>query len=278
MIMRYSRDDYFAFATINPLTEEVRFVHPIMRPPSVMDSYVQEAGWATADETNPLFETDIFTLVFSGNFSPDGMYFIQDYPGIVFDVRDEPAEALDLKNLSAGDWQWSNTSDQLVRLEVSDDTVQVLTYDIASDTSNILTEITINRRETETILYPQSWSRNNGIFLALRPMLPTAGGIVGQPPEVMRIDDTTGAITETCLTLFQRIDTFEGQPYVHSHMPPQFHWSRDGRYLALYGTLAGEADRETGSVYIYDMLENQIYEVYEGFANIVGWAVSPENE
>jgi hypothetical protein len=61
-------------------------------------------------------------------------------------------------------------------------------------------------------------------------------------------------------------------------MPPQFHWSRDGRYLALYGTLAGEADRETGSVYIYDMLENQIYEVYEGFANIVGWAVSPENE
>jgi hypothetical protein len=59
---------------------------------------------------------------------------------------------------------------------------------------------------------------------------------------------------------------------------PDFAWSRDSRYLALYGALEGETDRETGSVYIYDTLENQIYEVYEGFSDIVGWMASPENE
>jgi hypothetical protein len=48
--------------------------------------------------------------------------------------------------------------------------------------------------------------------------------------------------------------------------------------LGSPSALEGETDQETGNVYIYDTLENQIYEVYEGFADIVGWMASPENE
>jgi hypothetical protein len=87
----------------------------------------------------------------------------------------------------------------------------------------------------------------------------------------------TGEIQRTCFGLYYTIKGAGDSKYVNYDYPTDFAWSRDSRYMALTGVLEGEDMNETYGVYIYDTQTSEIYEVYRGRADIVGWMANPKN-
>jgi WD40 repeat protein len=242
--------DRWAYSIIDPFTRQVRFVYPRTFLWTLQPDY----------DLTPLFPDTLPGGVQS--FSPDGQYLYATGTSMLYDLQ--TAEKLDLENVQGDVWAYS--SDQLIFLDpdsqfVAGESIAVLVYDISTD--NVRQIATVSIAEADRIgIYPNSWSPDEQ-FLALTYWFRDTP--FSHRTEILDLD--TGNVINAC---------FRGTGEWHHHF--DFAWSRDSRYLALYGALEGETDQETGNVYIYDTLENQIYEVYEGFADIVGWAVNPENE
>ncbi len=93
--------------------------------------------------------------------------------------------------------------------------------------------------------------------------------------ELLHLDG--GEIIPTCLGMFFELREYQGTAFVGNRFSTDFAWSRDSRYLALQGVLEGEDPDESLGVYIYDTQTSDIYEVYRGRADIIGWMAHPDS-
>jgi hypothetical protein len=245
-IAGYPQFRFYAHSIIIHLTGEIQFVYP--------EFLAESQG---ADATIPLFED---TIPGGGqNFSRDGRYILAGR-----DIYDMQMGKF-LEPIETGGGYWASASDQLIFLDPSTDQIAgepifVEAYDITTDTVRRLGMILVTEGEVVALFNNGGWSPDER-FVALNYWFPDM--MYSHTAKILDLEN--GELIDACIRGLE-------EPLHHF----DFAWSRDSRYLALYGALAGETDRETGSVYIYDTLENHIYEVYEGFADIVGWAVHPE--
>jgi hypothetical protein len=242
-----------AHSIVNPSTEAVQLVFPEI--PAWLNPTV---------ETDPLFPEEQSIFGYRFTISPSGRYALIDQrvDSIIYDL--DTKAVLSVQNLEDIVWSpWSPSSDKALSIDITDTDnstiVQLYVYGIENHESDILIELDLPISESVGFIGTSGWSFDERYMALIKWSDDPQQRIVN----ILEI--STGTLSPTCLR------------YI-SGLAPDFAWSRDSRYLALYGALAGETDRETGSVYIYDTLENHIYEVYEGFADIVGWAVHPENE
>jgi hypothetical protein len=242
-----------AHSIVNPFTEAIQFVFPEI--PAWLNPTV---------ETDPLFPEEQSIFGYRFTISPSGRYALIDQrvDSIIYDL--DTKAVLSVQNLEGIIWSpWSPSSDKALSVDIMDTDnstiVQLYLYNIENDETDSLLELDLPISESVGFIGTSGWSFNER-YLALVKWS-------GDPQQsiVNVLEISNGTLSPTCLR------------YISGSVP-DFAWSRDSRYLALYGALEGETDRETGSVYIYDTLENQIYEVYEGFSDIVGWMASPENE
>jgi hypothetical protein len=249
---------FYYFSIVNVASTEIRYVHPfnpIEVEPEVLpstplypDSMVK--GYAPA----PLSPNGQFVFYIS---TPTSTSQEATFRPHIFDI--EQRMNLDLKNLPSiaePDVIWSSDSDHIYWVSNETDRSIIYRYSLQTDASEA---IYISRISDET--QNTTWQ---GIYTLASPSpddrLSFEEVTSNNRSNVLIVDVATGQVTNTC---------------VH-RSTNQASWSRDGRYLAAYGVLEGETDRETGSVYIYDTLENQIYEVYRGQADIIGWMANPE--
>jgi|GEM_PF-1980055 len=146
---------------------------------------------------------------------------------------------------------------------------QVNVYNIETDTPEIIARLDIDRP-----IDFQGWSPDEN-YLAY--VLDYGSEIVARPIEILDLDSNEQI--GTCFSAYSEIKTRTGanERYVDFVYPPRFAWSRDSRYLALQGVLEGEDPDESLGVYIYDTQTSDIYEVYRGRADIIGWMAHPDS-
>lgn len=184
----------------------------------------------------------------------DGRY-LYNSRGVAFDS--ETQQRLTLDNFHDG--TPTANSHRLVWLEqvATTDTYGVHFYDFDTDTQ---TQVATFVPETEPYLEKKSWSPDENL---LAYGLGYREGEQLRRIEILRVD--SNEIISTCLGLFY------GDPYSDSLRSPDFAWSLDSRYLVLSGVLEGEDMDESYGVYLYDTETNDIYQVYSGRADIIGW-------
>jgi len=253
-IAAYPRFTFYVYSIINPFTGEVRFVYPIAKNLDIPDF---------GSDSTPLFPEEMVRGGYS--FSPDGRYLIGRSAGTLFDIQQgEPLELQNFRGVSV----WSGTSDHVLSIETpqlpspeleNGGDIPVYFYDISEDQVERIGQLPYQPNEL-TYLLPNSWSPDEKLAALSRSLYDTPYSF-----RVEILDLSSNATMTTCF-----IGAEDNDPGF------DFAWSRDSRYLALYGKLQGDEERETGSIYIYDIVENQIYEVYRGQADIVGWAENPQ--
>ena len=144
-------------------------------------------------------------------------------------------------------------------------------YDIDTDTLQQIATVTTERLMD---VYENSWSPDEERWAY---GLNFGDEIVFRPISIF--DLSTGESTLTCLGRYYHTDSvvINGTYYGRGAQSPDFAWSRDSRYLALQGVLEGEDPDESLGVYIYDTQTSDIYEVYRGRADIIGWMAHPDS-
>jgi hypothetical protein len=251
-IVGYPRFQFYAYSIINPFTGDIRFVHPV-------DPYLTQQFGTNSD---PLFPGEMPGL--AHNISPDGHYLITaGTNNRIFEFASR--EFLVLENLRDG--IWSYTSDRMISIDIVGNgmlgfeetgELSVYIYDVSEDAVENVASVLRSPGEFIYIT-PYSWSPNE-------ESVALTHNFYSEPysysADILNL--TTNEVLDLCI-----VGTGEWQ---HNF---DFFWSRDSRYLALYGQLVGE-ERETGSVYIYDTQTGDIYEVYRGSADIVGWMSNPD--
>lgn len=154
---------------------------------------------------------------------------------------------------------------------VAERTHPVQVYDFDSDTLSQISTITTDQL-VDVYNFDNSWSPNE----ALWAYSPSYGETVAfRPIEILQLD--SGISLSTCMGRFFKTDIapFSGTQFATGFLHAEFAWSRDSRYLALRGVLEGQDMEESLGVYIYDTQTSEIYEVYRGNADIVGWLANP---
>jgi hypothetical protein len=131
----------------------------------------------------------------------------------------------------------------------------VQVYNLDTDTLTQVSSLDIDR-PIATGTLANSWSPDETQWAY---MLDVGNEKVSHPVTLLNL--ISGKTTSTCLEL-GAVDLA---------------WSRDSRYLALQGVLEGQDMEKSFGVYIYDTQTSEIYEVYQGHANIIGWMANPKN-
>ena len=131
----------------------------------------------------------------------------------------------------------------------------VYIYDINSDTLTITARL---NTETRLRVLMNSWSPDETAW-AYEPYDPSVEAGAFQQLSLLDLD--TNETAPTCVGNVINLS-----------------WSRDSRYLAVQGVLEGHDMDESLGVYIYDTQTEDIYEVYRGRADVIGWMATPETE
>jgi hypothetical protein len=195
--------------------------------------------------------------------SPDGSYIylggMPDSP--LFDT--ELQQFLPQDNVPSG--VWSADSTKILSLNTITDgtitSVEFLVYDIETHTITDVAEVRVETGDTLT-LSEGSWSPDRETVAVGRVNSESYRSVAG----IANLA-TTG-IDNLCFEL--------GETQFAAGLGFSFAWSVNSRYVGLYGRLTIDTDNEAGGVYIYDTLENHIYEVYSGYARVIGWMNMPE--
>ena len=241
---------FYAEAVLNPFTGEQRTVLPrIIAGKNV----ITDPFFPIGDNSPDYFE-----------ISPSGRYALKYHFGGSYSFYDTSTgeRVRHIEGILAGNLVWSSSSDQLVfyghDLAISDSEKGIYSYDVERDMVSFVSDLRVGPEES-FVLEEGSWSPNQK-YVALGKNTNALG------KQVLAILDTsTGEVIETCLTNFHTDESFEAF---------DFAWSKDSRYLALYG-LASSAD-DNGAIYIYDVAEGHILRLAEDQevaqrGAIIGW-------
>ncbi len=238
---------FYAETVLNPFTGEQRTVLPRLT-----------AGKDVT--TDPFFPIDDNSDYFE--ISPSGRYALKYHLGDSYSFYDTSTgeRVRHIEGILAGNLVWSSSSDQLIfygrDLANSDNEKGIYSYDVERDVVSFVSDLS---PEESFVLEERSWSPNQK-YVALGKNTKPLG------KQILAILDTSnGEVIETCLTNFHTDKSFETF---------DFAWSKDSRYLALYG-LASSAD-DSGAIYIYDVAEGHILRLTEDHEvpqrrAIIGW-------
>lgn len=249
----------YAEAIINPFSGEVKYVYPTLPRDNDLRS-------------KPLFDGPIAEGGYW--FSPDGRYLSGDHLPGIYDFAKQ--EFLDRNGFRGAEFLSDYPTDRLIKVDRpywrQAGIVTISIYDISESR---LWPVASFGRKREEFIEPDrgSWSPDDELLALVRSFY---GLEILSEIELLHLP--TQHLIETCLINYQVMKELSNtdEKYLDNILSPQFAWSRDGRYLALYGLLKTEfGQRETGSVYLYDTVDGQVYEVYRGWAGIVGWAAAP---
>lgn len=236
----------FGYFLIDPFSQQYTFILPPPEPP-----------FYTEPPSKPFIE-GLY------EFTYDGRYLYNDKPIFDFEVN----QPLTLQN-----FRWgipAIKSHRLISVDYatyrSEGKYPVYTYDFDNDT---LVQVTTFKSQAEIYgNYENSWSPDETLW-GYALAYPNEDITSFRRVELLQLE--TGEIRQTCLGLFYKIEGSGNLQYTNGGYSPQFAWSRDGHYLALTGVLEGEDMNETFGIYLFDTQTSDIYEVYRGRANIVGW-------
>ena len=127
----------------------------------------------------------------------------------------------------------------------------VYVYDFETDAAM---QVASFSPDSEINEYPNTWSPDETLWAYT---LYVSEDDAGSFPHLELLELASGEIVSTCLG--------GGSDYA---------WSRDSRYLAVRGVPEGHGMEESFGVYIYDTQTEEIYEVYRGRADVIGWMAS----
>ncbi len=132
---------------------------------------------------------------------------------------------------------------------VSEGTYQVFIYDFESEMEQLIATFSPSGQMPPYYDQENAWSPDEDLwaFTIYRDTLPQYRHL-----NLLVLD--SGSIISTCFGLVGALG-----------------WSPDSRYLALQGVLEGEDMDESLGVYIYDTQTGDIYQAYQGRADIIGW-------
>lgn len=143
-------------------------------------------------------------------------------------------------------------------------------YDLDTDSLRQVSSLDIDRPIYWGAMV-NSWSPDETLWVYT---LDFGNEVVSRP--VMLHNLESGETSSTCLELgFQTRRSEVDNVLYTDGIFVDFAWSRDSRYLALQGVVEGQEMEESFGVYIYDTETGDIYEVYRGRADIVGWMANP---
>lgn len=234
------------------------------------------------------------TSIFYSTISYDGRYYCSFFGcGYGYDFQ---TNSIFNVNAPGGLQILSSSSDRLItsaydtskynggqRAEATADT-DIWVYNFATDTQTQVGSLAI---ESPLDIYANQngWSPDERMWALA---LDYGDEIMFQ--RLLLLDLESGQHTPLCLGRYYSIEyapAFDAQgnvipnldvPFVYGVSSPDFTWSRDSRYLALQGVLEGEDIDESLGVYIYDTQTGDIYQAYQGRADIIGWMASPDTE
>lgn len=162
---------------------------------------------------------------------------------------------------------------------IEEQTHPVAVYDFDTDAASQISTMTVERPVN---IHNNSWSPNEQMWaydLNYRSEITFRQIYIHLLNSGESVSTCLGRYYET--RLLPRFDANRtpipdsGDPYASDIVPPDFAWSRDSRYLAVQGVLEGQDMDESLGVYVYDTQTGDIYEVYRGRADIVGWMANP---
>ncbi|MDX2163623.1 MAG: hypothetical protein SF162_20070 [bacterium] len=239
--IRYTYE--FGYFTINPFTREYTFTVPPRPSPFDPELPFYRAG-------DPFVLTG-YSLTF------DGRYLFNDMP--LYDFIEE--ELLVRPNFERG--YPSSTSHRLIRVDSrsmdSAEQIDVHVYDFDTDES-----IRLITFYPDTRISFEAWSPDEA-QLVYSLNYPDEDITSFRNIELVSLQ--TGDVQSTCL----------GNYNVNTHSSAVF-WSRDSQFLAVQAGLEGQDSNESFGLYLYDTQTGDIYQVYQGRADIIGWMASPDTE
>lgn len=207
-------------------------------------------------ESDPLLPDTFYGEKFT--ISPNGQYLLwyEGYPddeSIFYDVTTR--EMLQVDEYLTGHILWSFDSEKVIflnRIAPPGIIDQYYIFDIPSNTFERVSDFDVDD-DVIFAIDDGSWSRDNR-YLAIR-MIPSL-----MQPGVLHILDTTNRnLYSSCFSATAEFREFD------------FQWSHDSRFLAFEGIF-----NEQQSIYIYDVIENQVYDFGHQDRQILGWAISSD--
>lgn len=230
----------FGYFIINPFTREYSFTIPPR-------SYA-------FDEELPFYRTGDPFVIEGYSLTYDGRYLFTDIP--LYDFVED--ELLVRANFERG--HPSSTSHRLMRYESSGETgqIDVYIYDLDTDASSSL----ITFYPNAPVIF-EAWSPDETQFVY---SLNYPNEDTSSFRKIELVNLQTGEIHSTCLGVY-------GEEVYSSAVA----WSRDSRYLAVQTALEAQDPEESFGLYIYDTQTDDIFEVYRGRADIIGWMAHPDD-
>lgn len=192
--------------------------------------------------------------------SPNGNYLLWDegYPrdeSIFYDVTtQEEVLAVSDSDYFMFDPVWSQDSEKLVFMNGKDNIDQYYILGISENTFERISDFNVDD-DIHLDIEDGSWSPDKR-YLAVR-VKPS----LSQPGVLHILDTTNRELYSSCFTSLTAFREFD------------FAWSLDSRFLAFKGIL-----NEETSIYIYDVVENRVYDFGHQDREILGWSITPNQD
>ncbi|MEQ8677114.1 MAG: hypothetical protein RLP44_29720 [Aggregatilineales bacterium] len=251
--------EYYYFSIFDITTGEISYVHPFAT--RELDS--------SLFPSQPLYPEGMITGHPPPRLSPNGRYIYytvfpistpntNEYSRYIFDVEQGiqlPTE--NIPEISDVDVVWSSDSEYVYGVVSIESSQSIVQYNVGEDRveqifNTDLLNLSISSSQTSGIFLPTYTTPEN--YLAFQIM----GN--SQNEGVKLLDLTTNSVQNTCIKVENRAAF----------------WSQNGRYLAIYGMLNNSIEDYSNGIYVFDTQTEDIFQIYEGEAVIVGWAQNPQ--
>ncbi len=245
----------------------------------VIDPFARTYTYVVPKDEAPFYQGDFSVLDSNYNFTYDGRYLFNSV--VLFDFEtNQPlfvkggyfssdTQQLGFQNFQFGIPAASSYHLLILNGEKFTNTGEysVSIYDFDSDTVTQLKALSPKAEMSHVSWSPDEKKIAYQLFYSSEDLTSS------RQVELAQLE--TSDIHSTCFSLPYEIKGSAPYQNAQQSVPPDFAWSRDSRYLALQGIIEGQSTEDSLGIYIYDTQTGDIYEVYHGRSDIIGWMANP---